>query len=325
MANDVYANGREISCKAADGKSICAFPDVCLTPPPPPAGYIPVPYPNTAFASDATNGSRTVQISGKEVMLKNKSYFKKSTGDEAATRGSPMGVLTHTITGKAYFTSWSMDVKIEGENVDRHLDLTTHNHQSFPSNTTTWPYADSAAFAPGGPCSGVKSKFQLVPYKSKDPDTKEEVYTCAPKTGHHIIPGRCMRMREFSADGDRLKEPAYPTGCSHDKAPCVCVDNENQYDGTHRDCHAIFDPVEQEEALSKGHITYKKARDTAAKSTQGINNGKEPTEKEQECVKAQLDNYYKNCLTNQDGSVALNSKLKAQSDNSGLVLDGAVD
>ena len=117
MGNQVYANGREISCKAADGKSICAFPDVCLTPPPPPAGFIPVPYPNTGMASDSTNGSRTVQITGKEVMLKNKSYFKQSTGDEAATRSTPMGVVTHTITGKVYFNSWSMDVKVEGENV----------------------------------------------------------------------------------------------------------------------------------------------------------------------------------------------------------------
>ena len=37
MANDVFANGREISCKKADGKSICAFPDVCMTPPENPA------------------------------------------------------------------------------------------------------------------------------------------------------------------------------------------------------------------------------------------------------------------------------------------------
>jgi hypothetical protein len=33
MANEVYANGREVACKAAAGKSICAFPDVCMTPP----------------------------------------------------------------------------------------------------------------------------------------------------------------------------------------------------------------------------------------------------------------------------------------------------
>jgi hypothetical protein len=159
MANEVYANGREVSCKAADGKSICAFPDVCLTPPPPPAGFIPVPYPNTGFATDTTNGSKTVQISGKEVMLKNKSFFKKSTGDEAATRSTPMAVLTHTITGKVYFTSWSMDVKIEGENVVRMADLTTHNHMSVPGNTPTWPYVDEVAVAdPNHPCHNDHEK-----------------------------------------------------------------------------------------------------------------------------------------------------------------------
>ena len=85
MANDVFANMMEISCKAAAGKAICAFPDVCFTPPtaPPTPPGVPIPYPNTGMASDTTSGSRTVKITGKEVMLKNKSYFKKSTGDEA--------------------------------------------------------------------------------------------------------------------------------------------------------------------------------------------------------------------------------------------------
>ena len=31
MADEVYANGRDVACKAGDGKSICAFPDVCLS------------------------------------------------------------------------------------------------------------------------------------------------------------------------------------------------------------------------------------------------------------------------------------------------------
>ncbi len=49
MANNVFANGREISCKKADGKTICAFPDICMTPPVTgvtPNG-VPIPYPNT--------------------------------------------------------------------------------------------------------------------------------------------------------------------------------------------------------------------------------------------------------------------------------------
>ena len=109
MANDVFANGREVACKAGDGKSICAFPDVCMTPPENPATPpgVPVPYPNTGMAQDTTDGSRSVQISGKEVMLKNKSYFKKSTGDEAGC-AAKKGVVTSINRGKVYFIAWSM-------------------------------------------------------------------------------------------------------------------------------------------------------------------------------------------------------------------------
>ena len=142
----------EVACKAADGKSICAFPDVCLSPPSPPAGPVPIPYPNTGMASDTTEGSKTVFISGMEIMLKNKSYFQKSTGDEAATKSLGMGAVTHQIQGKVYFNSWSMDVIVEGENVVRHLDLTTHNHASFPGNTLTWPYLDAKAPAGDHDC-----------------------------------------------------------------------------------------------------------------------------------------------------------------------------
>src|SRR5262249_49786385 len=136
-------------CKAAEGKSICAFPDVCFTPPESPATPtgVPIPYPNTGLASDATAGSRTVRISGKEVMLKDKSYFKKSTGDEAGC-AAKKGVVTSGNRGKVYFTSWSMDVRVEGENAVRFLDLTTHNHASQPGNTPPWTYIDSPAVPP---------------------------------------------------------------------------------------------------------------------------------------------------------------------------------
>jgi hypothetical protein len=79
------------------------------------------------MASDTSDGSTSVKISGQEVMLKNKSCFKKSMGDEAGS-APKKGVVTSKNMGKVYFTMWSMDVKIEGENVVRMLDLTTHNH-----------------------------------------------------------------------------------------------------------------------------------------------------------------------------------------------------
>src|SRR4029077_20054819 len=124
MGNQVYANGNEVSCKAAAGKSICAMPDVCFTPPLTPATPpgVPIPYPNTGMASDTSSGSKTVQISGSEVMLKDSSFFKTSTGDEAGN-APKKNVITSVIQGKCYYTAWSMDVKIEGENAVRHLDM----------------------------------------------------------------------------------------------------------------------------------------------------------------------------------------------------------
>jgi hypothetical protein len=150
MSNEVYANMMEVSCKQAAGKSICAFPDVCMTPPQTPATP-------PGIASDTSDGSTTVKISGQEVMLKNKSSFKKSMGDEAGV--APMkGVITHKNMGKVFFTMWSMDVKIEGENVVRMLDLTTHNHGSMPGNTPPWPYTDAIA-PPDVPfCSACAAK-----------------------------------------------------------------------------------------------------------------------------------------------------------------------
>lgn len=136
MSNEVYANGNAIACKAGSDKVLAAMPDVCLSPPSPPAGPLPLPYPNTSFSKDMKEGSTTVKIGGSEVMLKDQSYYKSSPlGDEAATNSFGGSVVTHVITGKTYFNAWSMDVSFEGANVDRHLDLTTSNHASYPGST----------------------------------------------------------------------------------------------------------------------------------------------------------------------------------------------
>lgn len=172
MANQIFANNMEVSCKAATGKSICAFPDVCFTPPQTPATPpgIPIPYPNTGMASDTIDGSTSVKISSQEVMLKDKSCFKKSTGDEAGC-AQKKGVVTSKNTGKVYFNSWSMDVKIEGENVVRMLDLTTHNHGSKPGNSPTWPYLDESAFNLPATCHEDAARALIA---CKDFNNKQE-------------------------------------------------------------------------------------------------------------------------------------------------------
>jgi len=137
MATDVYANGLEVSAKKSGNKSIAAMPDVCLSPPSPPAGPIPIPYPNFSNAGDTTGGTRTVKLKGQEAGIKNESSYKSSKGDTSATRSFGMGVVTHTLEGKGKFAKWSMDVKFEGSNVQRFTDLTTHNHVNTPNSADT--------------------------------------------------------------------------------------------------------------------------------------------------------------------------------------------
>jgi len=147
----VFANGNEVACADGDGKVVAAFPDVCMSPPPPPAGPVPVPYPNTSFSRDMKQGSKRVTINGKPVMLRDQSYYATSPlGNEAATRNFGAGIISHQITGKTYFISWSMDVHFEGKNVPRHIDLTTSNHGSNANNAVPTPnLAQSATSSPG--------------------------------------------------------------------------------------------------------------------------------------------------------------------------------
>jgi Domain of unknown function (DUF4150) len=159
----VFANSMEISSKSMGGKSICQFPDVCFTPPLTPATPpgLPIPYPNTGMSSDTSDGSTSVKISGEQIMLKDKSVFKQSTGDEAGS--APMkGMINSKIKGKVYFLAWSMDVKVEGENVVRNLDMTTHNHGS-PANGVV-PTVHIATVSPGfintDSCSKDKKKVK---------------------------------------------------------------------------------------------------------------------------------------------------------------------
>lgn len=117
-----------------------AFPDVCKTPAPP-APFVPIPYPNIAQSSDTAQGAATVKCDGNPTCVKD-SNFKLSSGDEA---GSLLGVASNKIKGKAEFVNFSFDVKFEGKNVARALDLMLHNDK----NTPPFPVVQGPAMAMG--------------------------------------------------------------------------------------------------------------------------------------------------------------------------------
>lgn len=127
MGNSVYAEGMGFFHKGSGGKGV-APGDVCLSPPPPPAGPAPVPYVNMLQASDLAQGSRTVKIQGEPTALENASHVSTSTGNEAGTQGG--GVVTHKTKGKGSFKLWSFVVKAEGKGVARHGDTMEQNTAS---------------------------------------------------------------------------------------------------------------------------------------------------------------------------------------------------
>jgi hypothetical protein len=197
MSCNVFANNNEIACKASENQTIAEFPDVCLSPPSPPAGPIPVPYPNTSFSKDMQNGSKTVMIQGQEVMLKDQSFYQTSPlGDEAATNSFGGSVVTHVITGKTYFVAWSMDVKFEDQNVDRHLDLTSSNHASVI----------------GSPPPVVPSKGTMTVREYKD----------SLKWSRHVDPNFCKGKHDWECGKtscpDCWQPPCVPNAVNEQKA-----------------------------------------------------------------------------------------------------------
>lgn len=126
MPVNTGVNKMSVVTKDSGGVTV-AFPDVCKTPSP--AGPIPLPYPNVAQSSDTDKGTKKVSVAGNPVCVKD-SHFKLSTGDEAGTAGG--GVASNKTKGKAEFVNFSFDVKFEGKNVARALDLMLHNDKNTP-------------------------------------------------------------------------------------------------------------------------------------------------------------------------------------------------
>ena len=321
----------EVSCKSASGKAICAFPDVCFTPPLTPATPpgVPIPYPNTGMASDCTDGSSTVKISGEEVMLKNKSYFKRSSGDEAGC-APKKAVITSTNMGKVYYNAWSMDVKVEGENVVRHLDLTTHNHASMPGSTPPWPYIDAQA-SPGitskckedrdrerAACGYDKDKRKYTKDADaccKDPDCqkarkcmltpyggKGSPNCCPPQVAHHIFPNSLLQEdRGVSTTNVVGLNRSGPHAYTEENGPSVCCSGKKGVSnpiGTHKQMH---DRTKRKlrAILKKGQkVDYATARSKSCEAhneTFRDDKGKPLCSKD--CLEAQIDAHMANTGT----------------------------
>ncbi|KQV96879.1 hypothetical protein ASC87_24435 [Rhizobacter sp. Root1221] len=270
------------------------------------------------------DGSTTVKISKREVMLKNKSYFKKSTGDEAGS-APKKGLVTAKNTGKVYFNAWSMNVRVEGENVVRALDLMTHNHGSFPGNTPTWPYIDETSIAAEtGPCSDeIKAekgacadcnphgdgdpcaskpcqaarKCSLAAFAPRKTDLPNTQRCCDDTTGHHVIPLGEFCLPRSQSGGRRGQAPLNDdvSGYDGNLAPTICVEGSDHKPGPDGQLkeHGLVGSAYIRERLKKGiknkqtGVKYSDLRDCGTASVSKIFG-----QCSEGCTKAQLDNYH---------------------------------
>jgi hypothetical protein len=217
--------------------------------------------------------------------------------------------------GKVYFTMWSMDVKVEGENVVRMMDLTTHNHASMGPNTPPWMYLDEVAMPPlDHPCHKDIVKAQneckntkVVESKGRDcsdsdcaaamecilvPKGKDKQFCCAPdNTGDHLIEDHWIRPGgELLPDFKHLaemKDGRYvkPYG-PYDGAPTMCV-NRSRYNGKHGIAHGTRG-VHESDFIGK-EFNYASAKTIALESHKDANPDANCTAG---CIESQLDGFY---------------------------------
>jgi len=261
--------------------------------------------------------------------MKDQSTFKTSTGDEAATKSQGMGVVTHTIQGELSFASWSMDVKFEGANVDRHLDMTLQNEQCQPDNTPPWIYQDAAATQPipvkecegevnrakaacensghitreqqcaDEKCSKAK-KCLLVSYRQgARKGQSSTVGCCGKETPHHLVEahGLCEQgdrgvpLPEFNVNKPPHQQPYDERG-----APCVCAKG-SRWTKEHGAFHALVGQKENAAvALAKATgaddqkaWNYGQAKQEGVSAHQKIFPDSGCTDG---CLKKQLDTYH---------------------------------
>ncbi len=123
--------------KGSNGVAAATVPNVCKMPGPP-APFVPSPLPNIGKSGSSPKGyTKKVKVKGKNVAIKGATF--KSMGD-MASKGTGGGLISANTHGPTKFiTPGSMDVKMEGKNVQLLSDMMLNNcgPSGSPPNSAT--------------------------------------------------------------------------------------------------------------------------------------------------------------------------------------------
>jgi hypothetical protein len=134
--------------EGSSGVAAATLPNICKMPGPP-APFVPTPLPNIGKSDNSPQGNSTsVTIEDKAVAIQGATF--NSMGD-VASQGTGGGLVSSNVQGPTSFVGpGSMDVKIEGKNVQLLGDQMTNNGgpSGSPANAATMP---GEMQAPGAP------------------------------------------------------------------------------------------------------------------------------------------------------------------------------
>jgi len=123
--------------EGSNGVATATLPNICKMPGPP-APFVPTPLPNIGRSSlSPKDYSKTVEIEGNKVAIQGATF--KSMGD-VASQGTGGGIVSSNCEGPTSFVGpGSMDVKIEGKNVQLLSDPMLNNNgpSGSPANAAT--------------------------------------------------------------------------------------------------------------------------------------------------------------------------------------------
>ncbi len=145
--------------EGSSGIAAATVPNVCKMPGPP-APFVPTPLPNIGKSDNSPQGNSTsVTIEGKAVAIQGATF--NSMGD-VASQGTGGGLVSNNVQGPTSFVGpGSMDVKIEGKNVQLLGDQMTNNGgpSGSPANAATMP---GEMQAPGVPVIPLSDQLQAI-------------------------------------------------------------------------------------------------------------------------------------------------------------------
>src|SRR5262245_51775982 len=123
--------------EGSNGVAAATVPNVCKMPGPP-APFVPTPLPNIGRSGLSPKGySKDVTIEGQKIAIKGATF--KSMGD-VASQGTGGGIVSSNVEGPTSFVGpGSMDVKVEGKNVQLLSDPMLNNcgPSGSPANAAT--------------------------------------------------------------------------------------------------------------------------------------------------------------------------------------------